>query len=145
VDGKKLRSISISPCEPRNDGNGLGSRCGVSPTVRCSPVVAIPDELELWARARSLRAYAARDERSKYFVSRMDELRRARHKIARRTRTLRRRIEFLEKEQQNILSVIRLNLASHNEAPSPNDEKIFCRRAKKRVSAGASQVSLMIQ
>jgi hypothetical protein len=111
----------------------------------CSPVVAIPDELELWARAQSLRPYAARDERSKYFVSRMDELRRARHKIARRTRTLRRRIEFLEKEQQNILSVIRLNLASHNEAPNPNDEKIFCRRAKKRVSAGASQVSLMIQ
>jgi hypothetical protein len=52
----------------------------------CSPVVAIPDELELWARAQSLRPYAARDERSKYFVSRMDEPRRARYKIARRTR-----------------------------------------------------------
>jgi len=78
----------------------------------CSPVVAIPDELELWARRRDAKSdadvIAAKQSRAK----RSAELRQSHIKTHRRTRTLLRQLSALGKEQEKLLADIRVSLYS---------------------------------
>jgi hypothetical protein len=76
----------------------------------CSPVVAIPDELELWARTRDVRWDAALTAPSKFVVTRMAELRQVQVRTRRKTRKLLRQIDTLEKQQTELVAGIRANL-----------------------------------
>jgi len=78
----------------------------------CSPVVAIPDELELWARTRDIKEDASLIASNKYLVSRLAELRCAQFRTRRRTRNLLNDINALASRQQELISRIQLNLTT---------------------------------
>jgi len=76
----------------------------------CSPVVAIPDELELWARTRDVKADAALLASNKPLVARLSELRETQFRTRRRTRKLLAEITSLADQQRKLLGSIRANL-----------------------------------
>jgi hypothetical protein len=86
----------------------------------CSPVVAIPDELELWARTRDVRSDAALIPTNKLLSTRMAELRQAQVRIKRKTRGLLRQIDVLGKQQTQLVAGIRANLCPPRNAPPRN-------------------------
>src|SRR5215469_8604919 len=65
----------------------------------CSPVVAITDELEQWARTRDVKADAAVFASHRVLVSRLIELRQAHVRTRRTTRKLLHRMHALGIEQ----------------------------------------------
>jgi hypothetical protein len=76
----------------------------------CSPVVAIPDEIELWARTRDVRSNAALISNKKLLATRMAELRQVRIRTRRKTRKLLRQIDILRKQQMRLVAGIQANL-----------------------------------
>ncbi len=77
----------------------------------CSPVVAIPDEIELWTRTRNLKTGAALLVSNKFLVTRLAESRETHSKTRHETRTLLGELGALGLEQQRLLSLIQANLA----------------------------------
>ena len=76
----------------------------------CSPVVAIPDELELWARTRDIKEDADLLASNKFLVSRLAELRETQTRTRRRTRRLLNDMNYLGNEQQKLLLDIQAKL-----------------------------------
>jgi hypothetical protein len=76
----------------------------------CSPVVAIPDELELWARTRDVQSDAAMLAPNKFLVSKLAELRQTHCRTRRKTHRLLAQINSLENQQKRLLDLIRTNL-----------------------------------
>ena len=76
----------------------------------CSPVVAIPDELDLWARTRDIREDASLLVSNKFLVTRLSELRETHARTRGQTRTLLAEINSLADEQRDLLSRIQANL-----------------------------------
>jgi len=90
----------------------------------CSTVVAIPDELELWARTRDVKADADILASNRFLVSRLGELRETHFRTRRRTRRLLTTINSLADEQQQLIAAIRSNLsppAKMATEPNPGD------------------------
>jgi len=77
-----------------------------------SPVVGIPDELELWARTRVMKSDRAVLEANKMIAAECAELRGSHSRTRRRTRRLLNRINSLAMEQATLLRSIRSNLVS---------------------------------
>lgn len=77
----------------------------------CSPVVAIPDEIELWTRTRNLRTAAGLLRSNKFLVTRPSESRETQSKMCRQARRLCDELNALQFEQKRLLSLIRANLA----------------------------------
>ena len=78
----------------------------------CSPVVAIPDELELWARTRDVKSDAAQLASNRFLVTRLVDLRETQFRTRRRTRRLLNRLNALGNEQKKLLSLIQSNLTA---------------------------------
>jgi hypothetical protein len=78
----------------------------------CSPVVAIPDELEQWARTRDVKEDAALLASNKSLVNQLADLRQAQTRTRRRTRKLLARINYLGNEQKKLIFSIQSNLNS---------------------------------
>jgi len=76
----------------------------------CSPVVALPDELELWARTRDVKQDAASLASNKFLVSRLTELRETHFRTRRKTRKLLTDINSLGAEQKKLLALIQASL-----------------------------------
>jgi len=77
----------------------------------CSPVVAIPDELELWARTRDLKADAAALASNRFLVNRLSELRKTHSRTRRKTRRLLAELTSLADKQKKLLDRICANLS----------------------------------
>lgn len=77
----------------------------------CSPVVAIPDELETWARTRDVKADVALIAKNQFLLARAAEMQQERTKGKRKARRLFTQIQDLRKQQLRILGMIRANLA----------------------------------
>jgi hypothetical protein len=77
----------------------------------CSPVVALPDELELWARTRDAKADAALLVSNRSLVTRLSELRGNHVKARHETKKLLSEISSLESEQKKLLLRIKSNLS----------------------------------
>jgi len=78
----------------------------------CSPVVALPDELEVWARTRDVKADAALLSSNQFLVTRLAELRGKHVKARHETRKLLSEISSLESEQKKLLLLIRSSLSA---------------------------------
>jgi len=92
----------------------------------CSPVVAIPDELELWARTRDVKADAALLASNKPLVARLSELRETQFRTRRRTRKLLAEITSLADQQRKLLGSIRANLTRTAESGNGQPEIETC-------------------
>jgi hypothetical protein len=77
----------------------------------CSPVVAIPDELELWARTRDVKSDAAVLSANKYLTGRLAELRKIHCQTRHKTRALIKDLRSLTHEQERLVFRIRSSLA----------------------------------
>jgi len=86
----------------------------------CSPVVAIPDELELWARTRGLKEDADLLSSNKFLVSRLTDLRETHFRTRRTTRKLLTQINSLGNEQKKLLGLIQSNLTNPRKTDSGN-------------------------
>jgi hypothetical protein len=89
----------------------------------CSPVVAIPDELELWARTREVKADAAVLASNRFLVSRLADLRETHFRTRRKTRRLLTQLNSLGNRQRKLLSLIQLSLVHsqrHGQRPTRN-------------------------
>jgi hypothetical protein len=76
----------------------------------CSPVIAIPDELELWARTRDAKDEASQIVLSRFLVSALTESREKHASTRRKTRELLSELRSLGSEQRILLSRIRSSL-----------------------------------
>ena len=76
----------------------------------CSPVVAIPDELELWARTRDVREDAALLASNKFLVTRLSELRETHFQTRLQTKKLLSEINSLADKQKELLHSIQASL-----------------------------------
>jgi len=88
----------------------------------CSPVVAIPDELELWARTRIVKEDAAALASNRFLVTRLSELREAQLQTRRQTRKLLADINSLAAKQRELLNSIQANLLSPRTAEPKNGQ-----------------------
>ena len=86
----------------------------------CSPVVALPDELELWARTRDVKSDAALLSSNKFLVTRLIELREIHFRTSRKTKRLLGHINSLADEQKRLLDLIQENLAPPHTIGSGN-------------------------
>jgi len=91
----------------------------------CSPVVALPDELELWARTRDVKTDAALLASNQYLATRLAESRKAYVATRQRTHTLLQEMRSLATEQTRLLSYIASNLARTKAASEKR--KMDCR------------------
>jgi hypothetical protein len=80
----------------------------VSPSS-CSPVVAFPDELELWARTRDVSRDASQLSSNQFVTARLAELRKAHDETCCKTKSLLNNLLSLAAEQQRLVSVIASN------------------------------------
>jgi hypothetical protein len=87
----------------------------------CSPVVALPDELELWARTRDVKADAALLASNRLLVARLTELRDTQNRTRRKTRKLLAQLACLGNEQKKLIFDIRSNLAHPLRQGAEND------------------------
>jgi hypothetical protein len=76
----------------------------------CSPVVAIPDEIELWARTRDLRSEAALAT-NKLLVTGLAELRGKYEATRRRTRELLDEFNVLGRRQKSLIEAMQAKLS----------------------------------
>lgn len=83
---------------------------------RCSPVVALPDEVERWARTRKIKENADRLASKKFTVTRLTELRQIHARMRRRTHRLLTRINHLGNEQKKLVLSIQSKLNSPPQA-----------------------------
>ena len=99
----------------------------------CSPVVAIPDELELWARTRNVKEDAALFASNKFLVTRLTELRETHVQTRRKIRRLLAEINSLADKQKDLLDLIRANLTRPGAAESQHEKpkKETCARTRK--------------
>ena len=86
----------------------------------CSPVVAIPDELELWARTRNVKEGAALLASNRFLGTRLSELRETQLQARRKTRRLLADINSLAGKQKQLLSSIQANLKRPRNGESKN-------------------------
>ena len=87
----------------------------------CSPVVALPDELELWARTRDIREEADLLASNKFLVTRLNNLRGTHVETRRKTKRLLADINSLAGKQKELLSLIQANLTPRR-MPEPEGE-----------------------
>ncbi|HTW57347.1 MAG TPA: hypothetical protein VMD99_04430 [Terriglobales bacterium] len=76
----------------------------------CSPVVAVPDEIELWARRKEAKATGYAIASGGLLAAKSSELWAAQRKTVRRTRRLTKQLDSLQLEQEKLLLAIRSNL-----------------------------------
>lgn len=76
----------------------------------CSPVVAIPDEIELWARTRDIKTDAALLASNKFLVTRLAEVSRTHLETRRETRDLLGDLRGLRTEHRRLLALVLANL-----------------------------------
>ena len=79
---------------------------------RCSPVVALPDELELWTRTRDLKADAALLLSNEILTRRLAESRERHFRSRLETKTLLNELRSLRKEQSRLLTLITVKIGS---------------------------------
>jgi len=77
----------------------------------CSPVIAIPDELELWARTRDAKGEAALLGSNKFLVNRLAELRDTHVRTRRKTRRLLNDINSLASAQKELITRMQSSLS----------------------------------
>jgi len=87
----------------------------------CSPVVAISDELELWARTRDVKTDTALLASNKFLVSQLTDLRETHFRARRETMELLGQIGDLADEQKRLLYRIQANLTPRT-IDSENDK-----------------------
>src|SRR5215470_16935151 len=73
----------------------------------CSPVVAISEEIEQWARKRQTRASRYALVKSALLTGKLAELRSEQRRTFRKTKTILKQIQHLGLEQKRLLSLIR--------------------------------------
>ncbi|HUO27382.1 MAG TPA: hypothetical protein VMU61_17060 [Candidatus Aquilonibacter sp.] len=78
----------------------------------CSPVVAIPDELELWARTRNVKEDAALPASNGFLVTRLAELRQVQRRARRTTQQLLSEIASLGTRQQELIYRLQSSLGA---------------------------------
>jgi hypothetical protein len=103
----------------RWEGHGLPVR-RVSDSS-CSPVVAICDELESWARTRDVKADAALLASNKFLVTKLTELRQTHTRTRRKTMRLLGQISFLGSEQKRLIFQIRSHLQIRANSSPPRE------------------------
>jgi hypothetical protein len=99
----------------------------------CSPVVAIPDELELWARTRNVKEDAVLFASNRFLVTRLSDSREAHVQTRCKTRTLLAEIHSLADQQKELLHRIQANLAPPRGPETENEQpkKDACARTRR--------------
>jgi hypothetical protein len=87
----------------------------------CSPVVAIPDELEQWARTRDVKSDASLLASNKSLVTRLAELRGTHTRTRRKTLRLLGHLGSLANEQKRLIYSIRSSLKIPLEEADENE------------------------
>jgi hypothetical protein len=82
----------------------------------CSPVVAIPDELELWARTRDIKADAVVLASNRFLTNKLADLRKIHHRTRRKTKALLTEITSLSITQIKLVTLIQSNLTPPRDA-----------------------------
>jgi hypothetical protein len=88
----------------------------------CSPVVALPDELELWARTRNIREDATLLASNRFLVTRLSDLREEHFQTRRKTKRLLAQITSLADKQKELLNSIQANLSPRRIAESKYEQ-----------------------